>query len=146
MTISWDAMADTDDYDLQVRVQGGSWTTINQTGTSYNYTGLTGETTYEFQVRANNEIGSSAYSVVESATTLEAPTAPETPANLMASSITYNSMTISWDAVTDADNYDLDVRPQGGSWTTINQAGTSYNYTGLAGETTMNSVLELTMK
>ncbi|WP_282126118.1 fibronectin type III domain-containing protein [Marinifilum flexuosum] len=136
MTISWDAMADTDDYDLQVRVQGGSWTTINQTGTSYNYTGLTGETTYEFQVRANNEIGSSAYSVVESATTLEAPTAPETPANLMASSITYNSMTISWDAVTDADDYDLDVRPQGGSWTTINQAGTSYNYTGLAGETT----------
>ncbi|NOU59246.1 fibronectin type III domain-containing protein [Marinifilum caeruleilacunae] len=136
MTISWDAMADTDDYDLQVRPQGGSWTTINQTGTSYNYSGLTGETTYEFQVRANNDIGSSAYSAIASATTLEAPTAPATPTNLAASAITYNSMTISWDATAETDDYDLQVRPQGGSWTTINQVGTSYNYTGLTGETT----------
>jgi subtilisin family serine protease len=136
MDISWDAVADADDYDLQHREQGGNWTTVNQTGTSFNHTGLLAETTYEFRVRANNDVGSSSYSGVSSATTLEAPTAPAIPTNLTASNVSYNSMTISWDAVTDADDYDLDVRPQGGSWTTVKQTGTSYNYSGLTAETT----------
>ena len=136
MTISWDATADTDDYDLQVRPNAGTWTTINQVGTSYNYTSLTAETTYEFRVRANNGIGSSSYTAIANATTLEAPSAPVTPINLAASAIAYNSMTISWDATADTDDYDLQVRPNGGSWTTINQVGTTYNYTGLTGNTT----------
>ncbi|WP_421918755.1 fibronectin type III domain-containing protein [Marinifilum sp.] len=136
MTISWDATENTDDYDLQVRPQGGSWTTINQIETSYAYNSLTAETIYEFRIRANNEIGSSDYSAINSATTLEAPTAPETPVNLAASAITYNSMTISWDASANTEDYDLQVRTQAGAWTTINQSETSYNYTGLSGETT----------
>ncbi|MDE5417489.1 fibronectin type III domain-containing protein [Labilibaculum sp. DW002] len=136
ITITWDAVADADDYDLDVRPSGGSWTTVALTTTSYDYSGLDAETTYEFQVRANNSIGASANSDLASATTLAAPTAPDAPVNLSASNITYNSLTVTWDAVTDANDYDLDVRPAGGSWTTVALATTSYDYTGLDAETT----------
>ena len=134
--ISWDAITDADDYDLNVRPTGGTWTVVNLSSTTYNYTGLDAETTYEFQVRANNNIGSSAYSNTATATTIEAPSAPSTPTNLVASNITYNSFTISWDAITDADDYDLNVRPAGGTWTVVNLSSTTYNYTGLDAETT----------
>lgn len=135
-TINWNAVSDANDYDLDVRPQGGSWTTINISTTSYDYTGLGAETTYEFQVRANNSIGASANSDLVSATTLAAPTAPEAPINLAASNITYNSFTISWDAVTDADSYELDLRVFGGTWSTVSLSETTYNYTGLNAETT----------
>ncbi|WP_372753597.1 fibronectin type III domain-containing protein [Labilibaculum sp.] len=136
-TISWDAVTDADNYDLSVRPQGGDWTFINTISTTtYDYTGLNAETTYEFQVRANNSIGSSDYSEIVSATTLAAPTAPAVPSNLQASNITYNSLSISWDAVTDAEDYDLNVRPVGGSWTLINLSTTTYDYSDLIAETT----------
>ena len=135
-TISWDAMADTEDYDVNVRASGGSWTTINTLATSYDYSGLDAETTYEFQVRANNGIGSSDYSNISSATTLVGPTAPEVPTNVMASNITYNSLTISWDATTDADDYDVNMRVSGGTWTAVNVSATTYDFTGLDAETT----------
>ncbi|RUT78903.1 fibronectin type III domain-containing protein [Ancylomarina longa] len=135
-TISWDAVSNANDYDLDLRPVGGSWTTVNLTSNTYNYTGLNAETTYEFKVRANNTVGSSSYSATASATTLVAPTAPATPVNLTASNITYNSFTISWDAVSNADDYDLDLRPTGGSWTTVNLTNNTYNYTSLNAETT----------
>ncbi|MDM8159887.1 fibronectin type III domain-containing protein [Labilibaculum sp. K2S] len=128
-TITWDVTAEAVDYDLNVRPAGGTWSTINLSTTTYNYTGLNAETTYEFQVRANNSVGSSDYSSIVSAATLVAPTAPEAPSNVIASNITYNSFTISWDAVTDADNYDLDIRVTGGAWSSFNTSLTTYNYT-----------------
>jgi len=134
-TISWDAITDADDYDLNVRPAEGTWTVVNLSSTTYNYTGLDAETSYEFQVRANNSIGSSAYSNTATATTLVAPSAPATPANLVASNISYNSFTITWDATTDADDYDLNVRPAGGTWSAINLSATSHEYTGLDAET-----------
>lgn len=136
MTISWDAVENADQYELNVRPKGGAWTVIEQTATSYNYTELSAETIYEFRVLAKNDIGASAYTSIVEATTLQTPPAPETPANLLASAITYNSMTISWDASANADDYDLQVRATGESWTTINQTATSYNYTELTGATT----------
>lgn len=128
MTISWDGSEDANNYDLQVRATGESWTTINQTATSYNYTGLSGATTYEFQVRANNDFGSSAYSAIVSAETLSEPTVPGIPENVVASNITYNSFTINWNDVDDADNYDVDIRISGGSWESTNTISTSYDF------------------
>ena len=128
-TISWDAVTDATDYNLDVTAADGTWSTINLSTTSYEYTELDAETTYQFQVRANNGVGSSDYSSIESATTLVAPTAPEAPTNVIASNITYNSFTISWDAVTDADDYDLDIRESGGTWSSINTSLTTYDYT-----------------
>ncbi|WP_461631737.1 S8 family serine peptidase [Labilibaculum euxinus] len=128
-TITWDVTAGAVDYDLNVRPAGGTWSTINLSTTSYNYNGLNAETNYEFQVRANNSVGSSDYSNIETATTLAAPSAPATPINLAASNITYNSFTISWDAVVNADDYDLDIRVTGGTWSSFNTSLTTYNYT-----------------
>ena len=70
MTISWSASSGATSYDLQVRPSGGSWTTYNSTTTSKVVTGLTANTTYQFQVRANNTAGSSSYSAIVSANTL----------------------------------------------------------------------------
>ncbi|MDQ1769254.1 S8 family serine peptidase [Labilibaculum sp. A4] len=134
-SISWDAVTDADNYDLDVRPVGGTWTTVNLSNPNYDYNGLNAETTYEFQVRANNSIGSSVNSNLVSATTLAAPTAPTAPANVTASDITYHSFTITWDVTTDAVDYDLNVRPAGGTWSTINLSTTSYNYNGLNAET-----------
>ena len=50
-------------YDLRYRIVGNStWTTVNQSGTTYNATGLTLHKKYEMQVRATNSHGSSDYS------------------------------------------------------------------------------------
>ena len=50
-------------YDLRYRVVGNStWTTVNQSGTTYTATGLTLHKKYEMQVRATNSHGSSDYS------------------------------------------------------------------------------------
>ena len=71
MTIGWNASTGATSYDLQFRMTNGTWATYNTTATSYAMTGLSSLTAYEFQVRANNSVGSSSYSATTSATTLE---------------------------------------------------------------------------
>jgi len=68
-SLSWNASTGATSYDVQLRQQGGSWSTSNVTTTTANATGLTAGTTYEWQVRANNQNGSSAYSAISSFTT-----------------------------------------------------------------------------
>eukprot|EP01029_Cantina_marsupialis_P024669 TRINITY_DN6398_c0_g2_i1.p1 TRINITY_DN6398_c0_g2~~TRINITY_DN6398_c0_g2_i1.p1 ORF type:complete len:1210 (-),score=31.22 TRINITY_DN6398_c0_g2_i1:253-3882(-) len=138
MTISWNAVDDADDYDLQVKASSSStWATIEDlTVASYEYTGLAASTSYDFRVRASNAAGASSYSTDQSATTLEEPSVPDVPANVNASNLTYNSFTISWDAVIDADDYDLQVRESGGSWQSFNTGSTSYDYTSASENTT----------
>lgn len=70
-TLSWSSATGATSYDVQLRVQGGSWSTYNVSGTSYNATNLTEETTYEWQVRAKNSYGTSSYSTIETFTTTE---------------------------------------------------------------------------
>ena len=68
-SLSWNAATGATSYDVQLRQQGGAWSTSNTTGTSVNATGLAAGTTYEWQVRANNANGSSSYSSISSFTT-----------------------------------------------------------------------------
>src|SRR6056297_3549945 len=69
--LNWNAATGASSYELQLRVQGGSWSTYNVSGTSYNATNLSAVTSYEWQVRATNPYGTSAYSTIESFTTTE---------------------------------------------------------------------------
>ena len=69
LSVSWSAPANTGpditDYDVQYREKGGStFTDASHSGTdtSVTITGLTSSTTYEVQVRATNDEGSSAWS------------------------------------------------------------------------------------
>jgi hypothetical protein len=63
-TVSWTAVSGAVSYDLQYRVNGGTtWTSVTAlTTTSRALTGLTANTTYEFQVRTNCSGSSSAFS------------------------------------------------------------------------------------
>jgi len=70
-TLSWSAATGATSYDVQLRVQGGSWSTYNVSGTSYNANNLSAETTYEWQVRAKNTYGTSSYSAIKTFSTTE---------------------------------------------------------------------------
>ncbi len=53
-TITFDVVTDADDYDIFIQVQGsGNWSTYNTTNTSYQFTGLTSCTVYEYYVESN---------------------------------------------------------------------------------------------
>jgi subtilisin family serine protease len=132
-TLSWNASSGATSYDVQIRPQGGTWSTYNVTSTSYNATGLNSSTTYEAQVRAKNSAGSSNYSSAISLTTLDA--VPSVPTGLSSTSITTNSATLSWSASSGATSYDVQLRPQGGSWNTYNVTTNSYNASNLASNT-----------
>jgi hypothetical protein len=134
-TISWDIVAEADDYDLDIREDGGSWSTITTSTISYDYTEALASTTYEFRVRSNNEIGSGDYSSIGSVTT-EAIPVPETPTSLMASDITTSSFSLSWDEMEFAESYGIEIREEGGSWEIYSSSTASFDYTFASPETT----------
>ena len=53
LTISWTDNADASQWNVRYREQGGNWTTVTVTATTYYLTGLSGHTTYEIQVQAD---------------------------------------------------------------------------------------------
>lgn len=67
ITINWGAVSGATTYRLQQRKQGTStWTDlVASAATSYNWTGRTDESIFEFQVRAENAVGASAWSAIE---------------------------------------------------------------------------------
>lgn len=71
-TLNWGAVSGATSYNLQWKIStSGTWTTVSGlTGTSYNLTGLTASTTYNYQVQAVCSGGNSAYSTSASFTTL----------------------------------------------------------------------------
>lgn len=122
VTISWPAISGATSYDLWF-----NGTTYNVTGTSKTITGLTSGQSYTYQIRVNNADGSSSYSDKKTVTTI--PPAPAVPTNVSAS-VTYNSATIKWSAVSKASSYDVKFNN-----TVYNVTGTSKNITGLAANT-----------
>ncbi len=70
-TLSWNAATGASTYDLRIRPSGGAWTTTTGiNGTTYNATGLSASTTYDFQVRTQCTNGvTSAWSATASFTT-----------------------------------------------------------------------------
>jgi hypothetical protein len=63
-------------------------------------------------------------------------TPPSTPTGLNTSNVTSSSATLSWSATSGATSYDVQIRPQGGSWNTYNVTSNSYNASNLASSTT----------
>jgi hypothetical protein len=67
-TISWNSVSTANNYRLQRRRNGGSWSTIyNSSGTSTSNT-LSTTGTYDYRVRACNSSGCSSYSSIVSTT------------------------------------------------------------------------------
>ena len=74
-TISWSPVAGVSSYNLQWKLSTSStWTTVNTTSTSVSLTGLTTNTTYNFQVQSVCGTTTSNYSTQSSFTTLSQST------------------------------------------------------------------------
>lgn len=73
-TLSWGTATGATNYDLQYRVNGGSWISVsNLTGTSYNASGLNSSTTYNWQVRTSCGATNTAYTSGANFTTSAPP-------------------------------------------------------------------------
>ena len=115
--------------------------------TSLSDTGLQGQTTYVYRVRAFNSAGSSAFSDSIQVTTPAAPpTPPAAPTNLTLSVVSYNQINLSWsDSSINENGFEVE-RCKGTlascanvNFVKIAQVGaniTTYNNIGLQGQTT----------
>ncbi len=143
-TLSWNAETNADSYNLRYREDGTTtWTDVNTTSTSFAATGLTANTTYEFQVETVCASGNSGFSASATFTTESGVDPCDTPGGLAASAITMSEATISWSAATGANSYNYRFRESGTTtWTTNNTAGTSAGLTGLSSGTTYEYQVE----
>ena len=84
----------------KIEQKDGPWSTIvantGDTLTTYSVIGLNADTTYQYRVSAINAIGTGAASSTASATTLDSPTIPTVPLNLIATAGD-SSVILNWD-------------------------------------------------
>jgi hypothetical protein len=124
-TVSWNAVSGANSYDIDYKTTASStWTNAatGTTGTSVSITGLTQGTAYDWRVRANCTAGSGNY--VQAQFTTTAPCG--TPTGLASSSITSSGATVSWTAVSGANNYTVEYKTTAAtSWTTAASAATT---------------------
>ena len=115
VTVSWSAVSDATGYDI---LFDGS--TYSVTGTSKTFTGLQDNTEYTYRVRSKNAGGVSEYGAEK-----RVRTTPKAPSSTSAES-DENSVTIKWDPVNGAQDYDLEFDGK-----VYKVKGTSHKITGL---------------
>ena len=132
-----------DHYYVLYRASGAtSWDTITLSGAdiSGNYatkivTGLTSATTYEWQAQAScqaDDSNLSAFAIGNNFTTLTC----DAPLNPLTHTILLDRATMTWDAVADADHYEIRFKQLGStSWQYINEYSTSRTKTNLSSAT-----------
>ena len=103
VTLTWKASKDATAYEIQQK-NGSKWTTVGTTSKlTYNITGLSGATKYEFRVRATAKAGTKAlnstYVSVSAKTTLAKVT------NISVSDVTESTATLKWGKVSGATSY-----------------------------------------
>ena len=130
--ISWNAVSDADGYVVYRSVYGeNSFVSLGKvTETSKVSTALTSGTVYEYKVKSyKRENGSMCYSDFSSV--IKASPLPNQPHNVKAEPLTKTSITVSWDAVEGATEYEI--------WRATSQNG-SYFCEGTTRETSYRSV------
>ena len=136
-TVSWTAPASTTGYDVQERLDDGSWTTIasNTAATSISRPGTTSGS-YTYQVSAKNAYGSRGWAG-SNAVTVDTTygVLPTAPASLtVPTSSSTGSATLNWDPSSLTTSYVVEQSSDDGtSWTGVyNGSGTSTAVSGLA--------------
>lgn len=129
--VSWTSVANTSSYNLQERLNGGGWTTVQSAATtSWNASGR-GNGSYGYQTQACNAVGCGPWSAVGTiAVTLPAIPAAAPALTVPATNAT-GSYSVSWGAVGGASTYILQQQVNGGGWLTLqNSAATSLAVSG----------------
>lgn len=140
IALSWSPSSGASTYTVNYAVSGSSnWTTASSTITNTNttITGLTSGTIYNFQLIASNTSGSSNPVSLNGVQT-GAP--PDSPTNIVVSSVTGSSIGLSWSPVSGAASYSVSYQLSSDStWTFFgNAAGTSVVVVGLKATTIYN--------
>ncbi|NHM08065.1 hypothetical protein G4D82_12605 [Flavobacterium sp. CYK-4] len=133
-TLSWNMLVGSGSYNLRYRRTGTTnWTTTTSATNSKAITGLTAATAYEFQVQGVCAFTGS-YSASGNFSTLAICNAPT---GLTSSNLSSNSVTVTWNAVSNAVNYNIQYRPTGTTtWQTTSSTTNSKSLTDLAAATT----------
>lgn len=138
-TLGWGAVTSATSYTLRYKLTSATtWTEVaNLTATSYNASGLTSGSTYEFQVKSTCASGTSAYSASTQFTTTST-TSCGVPAGLAVSNVAQTTATLNWGAITSATSYSLRYKLSTAStWTTVSSlTSTTYSLTGLTAAST----------
>lgn len=138
-TVSWTAVGSATSYDVDYKLSSSA-TWINAatatTSTSVNLSALTQGSAYDWRVRANCSGGSGNYVSAQFTTT--SPVTCNTPTGLASSSVTSSSATVSWTAVSGANNYTVEYKLSSATAYTVaaSAATTSVNITGLTASST----------
>ncbi|MCQ2271792.1 MAG: fibronectin type III domain-containing protein [Bacteroidales bacterium] len=137
--IAWTAGGSESAWNLQWRAQGGNWTAVNNlTTANYGLSGLTAQTTYEVQVQAVCDGGTTSdWSASHTFTTPAAPVDPcNVPTNLHVDNITANAATVTWNAGGSETSWEVQYKAQSsGSWQQATVQATNYTMEGLTPET-----------
>ena len=127
-------------FEWKVNTPTGTYTQIAGTGTgnafTANLTGLTANTGYTFKAFITYN-GQTVYGSEMTFTTLEQGVEPcDVPTGLTAGDITGESIAISWNANANAEGYNIQYSPQGGSISSASTTTNNYTITGLTPNTT----------
>ncbi len=117
---------------------GGSYTTVNATGTamSYNLTGLTANTNYTFRAFATTASGTTYGNELTFTTLDQQQESCAAPTNVTASNITNNSADISWTQQGDVTSWDVNYRVAGAdAWNSSTTTSNPYTLSGLSENT-----------
>ena len=148
LTVTWQAPRNTGpditDYDVQFRVgDSGTPTPVTHTGTATQtdiLLALAPNTTYGARVLAKNPEGESNWSSWGSVTTPPAPL--DAPTGLDVVPLPVRRAILSWDAVTNASGYDVEIQALGGNWGDTSHPNPSYKETHTVSATSYEIVLD----
>jgi len=137
-SLTWGAVSGATSYSVQYKLSTAStWTTVTTTSASYSLTGLTANSTYNWQVRTTCSSGTSAYTAGTNFTTTASICVATT--NLSVNSITLSSAYLSWGASSGATSYNVQYKLSSAlNWTTVSTPSTAFTVTGLLPNSTYN--------
>lgn len=126
-TVSWGGVAGASSYTLQEQVNGGGWTTVQANGATSWGTSGRGSATYGYQVQACNAGGCGPWSSVANVSVILPPGVPTGLSASVGSSPINPVVTVSWNAVAGATQYNVQqsdprngtTNPYSGSTTTF---------------------------